>query len=127
MHHFRTCIRSLSYHTPFKKIASGVNFQAYLCIGWGTPFIAVGVNIYLQLLDMGDDPRCMVGYSNLVKWFFFVPVMFAAAFSLLAMLVVMCNLQAPALRKRSLIQDHSNLAKGVFVLVSSLEHWINFL
>jgi hypothetical protein len=92
-------------------------FQAYLCIGWGTPFIAVGLNIYLQLLDMGDDPRCMVGYSNMVKWFFFVPVIFAAAFSLLAMLVVMCNLQAPALRKKSLVQDHSNLSKGVFMLV----------
>ncbi|WP_304012929.1 hypothetical protein, partial [Cylindrospermopsis raciborskii] len=72
----------------------------------------------LQLLDMGDDPRCMVGYSNWVKWFFFVPVIFAAAFSLVAMMVVMCNLQAPALRKRSLVLDHSNLVKGVFVLVS---------
>ena len=79
--------------------------------------MSVGINIYLQLLDMGDDPRCMVGYSNGVKWFFFVPVIFAASFSLLAMLVVMCNLQAPALRRRSLILDHSNLAKGVFVLV----------
>jgi hypothetical protein len=33
------------------------------------------------------------------------------------MLVVMCNLQAPALRKKSLVEDHSTLAKGVFALV----------
>jgi hypothetical protein len=79
----------------------------------------------MQLLDMGDDPRCMVGWSNLVKWYFFVPVMFAAGFSLVAMLVVMCNLQAPALRKKSLIEDHSTLAKGVFVLVKSFFVLIN--
>jgi hypothetical protein len=32
-------------------------FQAYLCIGWGAPLIAVGLNIFMQLVDMGDDPR----------------------------------------------------------------------
>jgi hypothetical protein len=69
----------------------------------------------------------MIGHSNLVKWFFFVPVIFSAAFSLVAMLVVMCNLQAPALRKKSLIQDHSNLAKGVFVLVHDANVHLPFI
>ena len=50
----------------------------YLLLGWGTPMIALGYNIRQNLMDFGDDPRCFVGWSNAVKWQFFLPLLAGA-------------------------------------------------
>ena len=67
--------------------------------------VAVGINIYLHLLQMGNDPRCMVGWDKEVKLFFFSPVIVAASLSVIVMTIVHCNLKTPALRKDSFIED----------------------
>ena len=54
---------------------------------------------------MGDDPRCMVGWEADVKMAFFLPVISLAALSVLIMSIVHCNVNTPALRKASLIED----------------------
>ena len=40
--------------------------------------IALGYNIYTSLMDFGNDPKCFVGWSNIVKWQFFVPLLIGA-------------------------------------------------
>ena len=37
--------------------------------------VALGYNIYENLPDFGDDPRCFVGWANSVKWHFFLPLL----------------------------------------------------
>ena len=39
-----------------------------------------------------------VGWENEVKWRFFAPVLAAASFAFLLMLIVLCNLATPAIR-----------------------------
>ena len=43
--------------------------------------IALGYNIYVSLMDFGDDPKCFVGWSNIVKWQFFLPLLVGAGVS----------------------------------------------
>ena len=50
----------------------------YLPLGWGMPMIALGYNIHVSLMDFGDDPKCFVGWSNIVKWQFFLPLLVGA-------------------------------------------------
>ena len=42
------------------------------------PMIALGYNIHVSLMDFGDDPKCFVGWSNIVKWQFFLPLLVVA-------------------------------------------------
>ena len=37
--------------------------------------ISLGYNIYMSLMSFGDDPKCFVGWDNLVKWQFFIPLL----------------------------------------------------
>ena len=46
----------------------------YLCFAWGLPLIAVGINVLVQLDELGNDPRCMVGWINEAKLAFFIPM-----------------------------------------------------
>ena len=63
------------------------------------------MNIYWHLLQMGDDPRCMVGWDADVKMAFFCPVIGFSALSAVLMAIVHCNINTPALRKASFIED----------------------
>ena len=54
---------------------------------------------------MGNDPRCMVGWDADVKMVFFLPVISLAVLSVLLMTIVHCNINTPALRKASFIED----------------------
>ena len=68
-------------HACFKAITSGIidgKSGAYLPLAWGIPMISLGVNIFLSLMLMGDEPKCWVGWDNLVKWQFFIPLLSGA-------------------------------------------------
>ena len=54
---------------------------------------------------MGNDPRCMVSWDAEVKMAFFIPVIILATLSVVLMIIVHCNIRAPALRKASFIED----------------------
>ena len=61
-----------------QAITSGIidgRASPYLALGWGTPMISLGYNIYMSLMSFGDDPKCFVGWDNLVKWQFFIPLL----------------------------------------------------
>ena len=154
-------------HAVFKAITGGIidgRASAYLGLGWGTPMIALGYNIYTSIMSFGDDPKCFVGWDNVVKWQFFIPLLAGAGvrlissclckversikrlsntfllalkknflfyfstlyshfmtlytqLSLLAMLIVVCNLATPAIRKSSILEEMSSLTAGLTVLV----------
>ena len=63
------------------------------------------MNIYSHLLQMGNDPRCMVGWDAEVKMAFFFPVIVLAVLAVVLMTIVHCNIKTPALRKASFIED----------------------
>ena len=68
-------------HACFKAITSGIidgKSGAYLPLAWGMPMIALGANIFMSLMSFGDDPRCWVGWDNIVKWQFFIPLLAGA-------------------------------------------------
>ena len=73
-------------------------FISYIIIG-------LGINIYSHLLQMGNDPRCMVGWDAEVKMAFFFPVIVLAVLAVVLMTIVHCNIKTPALRKASFIED----------------------
>ena len=106
---------------------------AYLPLGWGVPMIALGYNIHASLMDFGDDPKCFVGWSNIVKWQFFLPLLVGAGvcevcrvtntnnliiqLSLLAIVIVTCNLATPAIRKSSILEELSSVSAGLIAMV----------
>lgn len=71
-------------HACFKAITAGIidgRASPYLALGWGTPMISLGYNIFMSLMSFGDDPKCFVGWDNLVKWQFFIPLLAGAGVS----------------------------------------------
>ena len=91
--------------------------NVYLSLGWGAPMIALGYNIFMSLMSFGDDPKCFIGWDNMVKWQFFIPLLAGAGLSLLAMLIVICNIATPAIRKSSILEEMSSLTYGLIVMV----------
>ncbi len=76
---------ALEAFAVFRAITGGViggHTMMYLCYGYGSGFLGLGINIFKHLALMGDDPRCMVGWDNAPKWTFFCPVLAMAAVSL---------------------------------------------
>ena len=68
-------------HACFKAITGGVidgRSSAYLAMGWGAAFISLGYNIFMSLMSFGDDPKCFIGWDNIVKWQFFIPLLTGA-------------------------------------------------
>ena len=113
------CLLAMESFAVFKAIISGViggRTRVYLCYGWGLPFVGLGYNIFQNLALMGNDPRCMIGWENDVKWVFFIPMIAFGGFSFLVMLVVMCNINTPAMRKESIVEEMGSIAKGLFFL-----------
>merc|ERR1719266_2162672 len=58
-------------HACFKAITGGVidgRASVYLSLGWGSPMIALGYNIFMSLMSFGDEPKCFIGWDNMVKW-----------------------------------------------------------
>lgn len=111
---------SCESHACFKAITGGIidgRSTVYLPLGWGIPMIALGYNIYVSLMDFGDDPKCFVGWSNIVKWQFFVPLLLGAGLSFLAMIIVICNLATPAIRKSSILEELSSISSGLIAMV----------
>ena len=88
----------------FCKVTNIVKFIPYMIIG-------LGINIYSYLLQMGNDPRCMVGWDAEVKMAFFFPVIVLAVLAVVLMTIVHCNIKTPALRKASFIEDQVILNK----------------
>jgi len=107
-------------HACFKAITGGIIdglSRAYLPIGWGMPMIALGHNIYISLIDFGDDPKCFVGWNNVVKWQFFLPLLVGAGMSFMAIVIVICNLATPAIRKSSILEEMSSISSGLIAMV----------
>ena len=67
--------------------------------------IGLGTNIYIHLLQMGNDPRCMVGWDAEVKLAFFLPVIVLSCISVFLMTIVHCNIKTPALRKATFVEN----------------------
>ena len=44
---------------------------AYLPMGYGAPFVNVGLTIYLYGRDYGTEPWVFLGWENDTKWTFF--------------------------------------------------------
>lgn len=104
----------------FKATTAGIiggHTRVYLTCSWGMAFFNVGLNIFLNLEGIGNDPRCMVGWENGVKLLFAAFVVAGAVAALLLMVVVILNIQTPAMRKKSLVEEMSSLAQGMFFLV----------
>ena len=102
-------------HAIFRSITAGViggRTYTYLCLGWAAGFFGVGANVFVNLSEFGDDPRCMVGWKADAKMAFFLPVIGLAGTSVIIMFVAMCNLSTPQLRKKSFIEDQGSLARG---------------
>jgi hypothetical protein len=81
----------------------------------------------------------MVGWEAPVKWIFFGPVLVFAAvnipklagyrphalycwlssfqFCIILMAIIVCNIHTPSMRKESLVEELSSIAKGLFVMV----------
>ena len=107
----------LSY---FRAIISGVigGFtKVYLCYGYAIPFLGLGYNVFQNLALMGTEPGCMVGWDNDPKWAFFGPVVFLAYACLILMVIVVCNMSTPAMRKESIVEELGSIAKGMVLLV----------
>jgi len=107
-------------HACFKAITGGIIdglSRAYLPIGWGMPMIALGYNIFISLIDFGDDPKCFVGWNNVVKWQFFLPLLVGAGMSFMAIVIVICNLATPAIRKSSILEEMSSISSGLIAMV----------
>jgi len=107
-------------HACFKAITGGIvggRARVYLPTAWGLPAIALGFNVYQGLQHMGQDPKCMVGWENEVKWRFFAPVLAAASFAFLLMLIVLCNLATPAIRKSSILEEVGSVSNGMVGIV----------
>eukprot|EP00090_Calanus_glacialis_P035198 TRINITY_DN60141_c0_g1_i1.p1 TRINITY_DN60141_c0_g1~~TRINITY_DN60141_c0_g1_i1.p1 ORF type:complete len:923 (-),score=185.92 TRINITY_DN60141_c0_g1_i1:73-2841(-) len=107
-------------HACFKAITGGIidgRSCVYLPLGWGMPMIALGYNIHVSLMDFGDDPKCFVGWSNIVKWQFFLPLLVGAGLSFMAMVIVTCNLATPAIRKSSILEELSSISSGLIAMV----------
>merc|ERR1712150_440187 len=96
----------------------GGRTKSYLCIGWGLPFLGLGTNIYVHILQMGNDPRCMVGWDAEVKMAFFLSVIALSAISVVLMTIVHCNVKAPALRKASFVENQGSIAKAFLTFVT---------
>ena len=41
--------------------------------------LSLGYSVFVSIINMGDDPKCWVGWDNLVKWQFFIPLLAGAA------------------------------------------------
>ena len=48
-------------------------------MAWGLPMLSLGYSVFVSIINMGDDPKCWVGWDNLVKWHFFIPLLAGAA------------------------------------------------
>ncbi len=101
--------------------------EVYLCLAWGLAFLEVGISVTFHLEDLGDDPRCMIGWANEVKAFFWTFVLAGAIISVVLMLIVVCNISVSAMRKKTLVEEFSTLAYGLMVLSSLfLIAWIMY-
>ena len=47
-------------------------------MAWGLPMLSLGYSVFVSIINMGDDPKCWVGWDNLVKWQFFIPLLAGA-------------------------------------------------
>ena len=102
--------KSFVKNSFIQAITSGViggRALVFLPLAWGGSLISLGVSIFLRLGDMGDDPKCLVGWDNTVKWIFFGPVLSGAALSSIFSSISICNLAGPAIRKIHVIEEVS--------------------
>ena len=93
----------------------GGKTTAYLSLAWGLPMIALGLHIIINFDEMGDDPRCFIGWYNNVKWVFFIPILSFLGLALLIICIAMCNTNKPALRKETIAEEIVSLVKGLFI------------
>jgi len=107
-------------HACFKAITGGIvggRAIVYLPTAWGLPAIALGYNVFANLVDMGDDPKCMVGWENMVKWHFLGPLLIGVAAAFILMAIVLCNLATPAIRKSSILEEVGSVCNGMVCMV----------
>ncbi len=88
----------------------------YLSMAWGVAFLHTGLEVYSYFNEMGNDPRCMIGWDTSLKYFFSIPAVGLPIFCMIVMLVVMCNLHTSAMRKKSLLEELRSIAHGVTLL-----------
>ncbi|XP_063875718.1 uncharacterized protein LOC135108533 [Scylla paramamosain] len=107
-------------HATFKAITSGViggRLKSYLPISWGLPFISVGLNYLLFMLDLGEDPRCFISWENPPKFVFFGFQLLFVLVSCFCACVVLSNMATTALRKDNLIDDYGSFCNGAAFLM----------
>ncbi|XP_037076257.1 uncharacterized protein LOC119097315 [Pollicipes pollicipes] len=99
----------------FRALTVGVvggKLRSYLCISFGVSLISLGYALATESHRYGDDPQCMMGWETDVKLIFFSPMMLCLVFIALSVVLIMCNMGTPQLRKENIIVDQESVCIG---------------
>ncbi|CAG0922095.1 unnamed protein product, partial [Notodromas monacha] len=109
------CFESFASFMAITQGVIGGKLRAYMFLCWGIPFLSVGYALFQDMLNYGNDPRCMISFDNDMKWVFFGPLLTLASVGFLFCAIVVCNVSTPALRKDHIAEELSSVGQGLAV------------
>ncbi|XP_037090046.1 uncharacterized protein LOC119110358 isoform X2 [Pollicipes pollicipes] len=115
-------------YANFRSVIEGsVNgkYRAYVAFTWGIPSLVVGYTLLTQLEQLGDDPRCVIGWrAHLKVRTLLAPLLLAMGVALVGASVARCNARHARARSELLFDQLSVCAgHGWFTLLHTVT-WV---
>ena len=104
-------------HGTFKAFTAGIisgRQMVYYPIGYGTPFLPLGILFLFFHDEMGSDPRCFISFELIAKQYYFCYVLLVALVGLVLGITVMFNVAKPQTKRKNLVSDLTSQAWGTF-------------
>ncbi|KAF0303315.1 Adhesion G-protein coupled receptor G2 [Amphibalanus amphitrite] len=114
-------------YANFRAVIEGTvggKLGTYICLAWGLPSMVVGYTLVSSMDQLGDDPRCVLGWSASLKARALLgPLVLADAAALLAAAVAACN-SGHARVRVDLRAEVRSLSRGhvVFTVLQTVGH-----
>lgn len=108
----------LEAHATFRAFTAGIisgRNKVYGPIGYGSPFLVLGLLFLFFADDLGVDPRCFVGWNRNAKLLYCLNNVGVAFLGVVFSIIILFNTARPQTKRKNVVADLKSQAKGTVV------------
>lgn len=99
----KKCLHVFSNISKLQAFTGGIisgRTKVYIPLGYGLPFIPLGVLFIVYPDDLGIDPRCFVGWNTAAKHVYLLTNLGISLVAVIFALIVVVNVAKPQTKRR---------------------------
>ncbi|XP_064639912.1 uncharacterized protein LOC135495345 isoform X2 [Lineus longissimus] len=107
----------------FYAVTSGITkgrLKCYIPFAWGVPLVIVSAVVGMNVDNYGSDWKCWLNADGNAIYSFVGPILLLISLNACVMMIVLCNLSTPAIKREDTLSDIRKAVKNTILLIPIL-------